>query len=88
MNANEPASAPITVMMRRSHFGPGAPISAHCSSMTELLEGRASSRPGPVAERAQTAKAIEAFASLADRLDALAAERAERSRPWWRRLVG
>jgi hypothetical protein len=38
-----------------------------------------------VAERAQTAKAIAAFASLADRLDALAAERA---RPWWRRLAG
>jgi hypothetical protein len=37
------------------------------------------------AERAQTAKAIEAFAALADRLDQLAAER---SRPWWRRLAG
>ena len=37
------------------------------------------------AERAQTAKAIEAFAALAERLDALAAERA---RPWWRRLAG
>jgi hypothetical protein len=37
------------------------------------------------AERAQTAKAIEAFASLADRLDQLAAERV---RPWWRRLAG
>ena len=37
------------------------------------------------AERARTAKAIEAFSSLADRLDALAAERA---RPWWRRLAG
>lgn len=36
-------------------------------------------------ERARTEKAIEAFASLAERLDALAAER---SRPWWRRLVG
>ena len=37
------------------------------------------------AERAQTAKAIAAFAALADRLDALAAERA---RPLWRRLIG
>ena len=37
------------------------------------------------AERAQTAKAIAAFASLADRLDAMAAERAK---PWWRRLAG
>ena len=36
-------------------------------------------------ERARTGKAIEAFASLAERLDALATER---SRPWWRRLVG
>jgi DNA primase len=38
------------------------------------------------AERAQTAKAIEAFAALADRLDALAA--ANQRRPWWRRLAG
>jgi hypothetical protein len=38
------------------------------------------------AERAQTAKAITAFANLADRLDELAAERARRS--WWRRLTG
>jgi hypothetical protein len=37
------------------------------------------------AERAQTAKAIEAFADLAERLDQLATERA---RPWWRRLAG
>jgi hypothetical protein len=36
------------------------------------------------AERAQTAKAIAAFSTLADRLDQLAAER----RPWWRRLAG
>jgi len=36
------------------------------------------------AERAQTEKAIAAFASLADRLDALANQR----RPWWQRLVG
>jgi hypothetical protein len=38
-----------------------------------------------MSERARTEKAIEAFSALADRLDALAAER---SRPWWRRLVG
>jgi hypothetical protein len=38
------------------------------------------------AERAQTQKAIAAFAALAVRLDALAAERARR--PWWRRLAG
>jgi hypothetical protein len=37
------------------------------------------------AEREKTEKAIAAFAALAERLDALAAER---SRPWWRRLVG
>jgi hypothetical protein len=37
------------------------------------------------AERAQTAKAIEAFVAIADKLDQLAAERA---RPWWRRLAG
>ncbi len=37
------------------------------------------------AERANTERAIAAFASLADRLDALAAERAK---PWWRRLAG
>jgi hypothetical protein len=37
------------------------------------------------AEQAKTEKAIGAFAALAERLDALAAER---SRPWWRRLVG
>jgi hypothetical protein len=37
------------------------------------------------AERAKTEKAIAAFSALAERLDALAAER---SRPWWRRLVG
>jgi hypothetical protein len=37
------------------------------------------------AERARTSEAIAAFANLAERLDALAAER---SRPWWRRLVG
>ena len=36
-------------------------------------------------EAAKTAEAIRAFAALAERLDALAAER---SRPWWRRLVG
>ena len=36
------------------------------------------------AEKARTDRAIAAFADLADRLDALA----ERSRPWWRRLVG
>ena len=36
------------------------------------------------AERARADAAIAAFASLADKLDALAAER---SRPWWRRLV-
>ena len=36
-------------------------------------------------EQARTEQAIAAFASLADRLDALAAER---SRPWWRKLVG
>ena len=38
-----------------------------------------------IAERAKTEKAIEAFSGLADRLSALATER---SRPWWRRLVG
>ena len=37
------------------------------------------------AEQVKTEKAIGAFAALAERLDALAAER---SRPWWRRLVG
>ena len=37
------------------------------------------------AEREKTEKAIAAFASLAERLDALAAER---TKPWWRRLVG
>ncbi len=36
------------------------------------------------AEKAKTEKAIEAFSALADRLDGLAAER---SRPWWKRLV-
>jgi hypothetical protein len=35
--------------------------------------------------QAQASRAIAAFAGLADRLDALAAER---SRPWWKRLVG
>jgi hypothetical protein len=38
-----------------------------------------------VAERAQTAKAIAAFADLATRLDELAEER---RRPWWRRWAG
>jgi len=38
------------------------------------------------AERANTEKAIEAFAGLADRLDALAV--ANQRRPWWKRLVG
>ncbi len=37
------------------------------------------------AERERADKAIAAFVALADRLDALAAER---SKPWWRRLVG
>jgi hypothetical protein len=37
------------------------------------------------AERAQTEKAIAAFAAVEQLLDALAAERA---RPWWRRLTG
>ena len=37
------------------------------------------------AERARADKAIAAFASLAERLDALAVER---TKPWWRRLVG
>jgi septal ring factor EnvC (AmiA/AmiB activator) len=37
------------------------------------------------AERERADKAIATFAALADRLDALAAER---SKPWWRRLVG
>jgi hypothetical protein len=37
------------------------------------------------AERARADKAISAFADLAVRLDELAAER---SRPWWKRLVG
>jgi len=37
------------------------------------------------AERERADAAIAAFASLADKLDALATER---SRPWWRRLVG
>jgi hypothetical protein len=37
------------------------------------------------AERAQTEKAIAEFSALAERLAALAEER---SRPWWRRLVG
>ncbi len=37
------------------------------------------------AERQRADKAIAAFAALAGRLDALAAER---TRPWWRRLVG
>jgi len=41
--------------------------------------------PTPLAEKARADRAIEAFASLAERLDALAAER---SRPWWRKLVG
>ena len=36
------------------------------------------------AEQAKTEKAIAAFAALAERLDALAADR---SRPWWRRLI-
>ena len=38
------------------------------------------------AEKAMTAKAIEAFSALADRLDALAA--ANQRRPWWKRLTG
>jgi len=37
------------------------------------------------AERAQTERAIAAFAAVEQLLDVLAAERA---RPWWRRLVG
>jgi hypothetical protein len=36
------------------------------------------------AERAPADAAIAAFASLADKLDALAAER---SRPWWKRIM-
>ena len=34
---------------------------------------------------AEDREGINAFAALAERIDALAAER---SRPWWRRLVG
>jgi hypothetical protein len=36
-------------------------------------------------ESAKTAQAIAAFESLARRLEEMAAER---SRPWWRRIVG
>jgi hypothetical protein len=51
----------------------------------ESVERDARQTADLAAERAQTAKAIEAFRSLAERLDALAAER---GRPWWRRLPG
>jgi hypothetical protein len=45
----------------------------------------AAERSKTEAERAKAEKAINEFAALADRLTMLAAER---SRPWWRRLVG
>jgi hypothetical protein len=52
----------------------------------ETLKGQlAAAVASLAAERAQTEKAIAAFAALADRLDALAVERL---RPWWRRLAG
>jgi hypothetical protein len=71
-------------------------LEAHLLTMREQLAaaearlGAADAREAQyvadlVAERAQTAKAIAAFADLADRLDVLAAER---TRPWWRRLAG
>jgi len=58
---------------------------ADAARSVELSADLAAERARTEAERMQTAKAIEAFSSLADRLDALAAERA---RPWWRRLAG
>jgi hypothetical protein len=61
----------------------------HIASLKAQLSGaearEAAALAELTAERSRTDAAIAAFASLADRLDALAAER---SRPWWRRLVG
>jgi hypothetical protein len=64
-------------------------LEAHVATLKEQLAGAeariAEQAADLAAEKAQTTKAIAAFASLAERLDALAAERA---RPWWRRLAG
>ncbi len=57
-------------------------LEAHVETLKERL---AAADDALTAERAKTAQAIAAFASLADRLDAMAAERAK---PWWRRFTG
>ncbi len=57
-------------------------LEAHVETLKERL---AAADAALVAERAKSAQAIAAFASLADRLDAMAAERTKR---WWRRLTG
>jgi hypothetical protein len=49
--------------------------------------GLAAERAKVEAERARTAKAVDAFSALAERLAALAAA-LEPRRPWWKRLVG
>jgi hypothetical protein len=63
-------------------------LEAHVVTLKEQLaavEARlAAADASLVAERETTEKAITAFAALAERLDALAAER---TKPWWRRLV-
>jgi hypothetical protein len=51
----------------------------------EFAERFAQHSSDMAAERAQTEKAIAEFSVLAERLAALAEER---SRPWWRRIVG
>jgi hypothetical protein len=64
-------------------------LEAHVATLKEQLsaaEARlAASDASLAAEQAKTEKAIAAFAALAERLDALAADR---TKPWWRRLVG
>ena len=52
---------------------------------TERLAMLAAADARAAQEAEKAGKAIAAFASLAERLDALAAER---TKPWWRRLVG
>ena len=60
-------------------------LTAAVERETRLTADLAAERERADREADKAGKAIAAFASLAERLDALAAER---TKPWWRRLVG
>jgi hypothetical protein len=85
----EPVAGDVAGDVAPDSAGTIAALEGHVATLkgdVERLEGQLKAAEARAETEAETVrKAIAAFASLADKLDALAAER---SRPWWRRIVG